>query len=299
MDIFLTGASGFVGGSVAVRLLSDGHRIRGLVRNPAKADGLRQLGIEPVIGELDDADLLAREARRAGAVVNAADSDHRGAVEALLAGIDGSGKPLLHTSGSSIVADAARGEPSELVFDEDTLPEPAPEKAARVAIDRLVLAAAGRNIRSVVLCNTLIYGSGYGLHQESIQIPALVREARRSGMPRHVGRGLNVWSTVHIDDVVDAYALALAAAPAGSFFFLENGETSFREIAGAIGDALRLGPPRPWPVEDAIRELGYARAVFSLGSNCRVRGRRTRKVLGWKPDHASVLDWTRQEYATG
>jgi nucleoside-diphosphate-sugar epimerase len=299
MNIFVTGATGYIGGSVAVRLLRDGHQIRGLVRDPGKADRLRQLGIEPVIGELDDADLLTREARRAGAVVNAADSDHRGAAEALLMGLEGSGKPLLHTSGSSIVADDARGEPSERVFDEETLPEPVPEKAARVAIDRLIIAAAARNVRSAVLCNTLIYGRGSGLHPESIQIPALVSEARRNGIPRHVGRGLNVWSTVHIDDVADAYALALATAPAGSFFFLENGEASFREIVEAIGRALKLGPAQPWPVEDAVRELGYARAIFSLGSNCRVRGRRTRAVLGWMPRHGSVLDWIEREYAEG
>jgi uncharacterized protein YbjT (DUF2867 family) len=64
MNIFVTGATGYIGGSVAVRLLRDGHRIRGLVRSPGKADRLRQLGIEPVVGALDDADLLIREARR-------------------------------------------------------------------------------------------------------------------------------------------------------------------------------------------------------------------------------------------
>ena len=34
MNIFVTGATGYIGGSVAVRLLRDGHRIRGLVRSP-------------------------------------------------------------------------------------------------------------------------------------------------------------------------------------------------------------------------------------------------------------------------
>jgi hypothetical protein len=76
-------------------------------------------------------------------VVNAASSDHRGAVEALLSGLAGSGKPLLHTSGSSIVADQAMGEPSERIYFEDTPIEPEPDKIARVAIDRLVLQAPG------------------------------------------------------------------------------------------------------------------------------------------------------------
>jgi hypothetical protein len=64
--------------------------------------------------------MLQAEARAAEAVVNAASSDHRGAVEALISGLSGSGKPFLHSSGSSIVADLAMGEPSDRIFDEMT-----------------------------------------------------------------------------------------------------------------------------------------------------------------------------------
>src|SRR5687767_11707862 len=110
MNIFLTGASGFIGSSVAARLIAASHVVRGLVRDPGKAAAVRAIGVEPVIGTLDDAALLTREAREADAVVNAASSDHRGAVEALVAGLTGSGRPLVHTSGSSIVGDEAMGE---------------------------------------------------------------------------------------------------------------------------------------------------------------------------------------------
>ena len=55
----------------------------------------------------------------------------REAVVALLAGIAGSGKPFLHTSGSSIVSDHANGEPSEAVFDEEHMPTPIADKATR------------------------------------------------------------------------------------------------------------------------------------------------------------------------
>jgi hypothetical protein len=46
-----------------------------------------------------------------------------------------------------------------------------PGKAARVAIDRLIIDAAAGGLRSVVLCNSLIYGTGRGLHPDSVQIP--------------------------------------------------------------------------------------------------------------------------------
>ena len=68
-------------------------------------------------------------------------------------------------------------------------------------------------MRGVVLCPTLIYGAGHGVHQESIQVPKLIGLARRTGVARHVGRGLNVWSNVQIDDLVDLYLLALEKAP--------------------------------------------------------------------------------------
>src|SRR5689334_20172629 len=186
MRIFVTGANGFIGSAVALALIAAGHRVRGLVRSKAKADMLAPHGIEPVVGSLDDATLLQAEARAADAVVNAASSDHRGAVEAFIAALSGSGKPLLHSSGSSIVADLAMGEPSDRIFDETTPIEPLPERAARVAIDRLVLAAPG--IRSVVLCNAMIYGDALGPPAQSVQIPALVRQAKASGVVRFIGR---------------------------------------------------------------------------------------------------------------
>jgi len=297
MRVFITGAGGYIGGTVAARLMARGHRVTGLARSSEKAEQLRNAGIEPVIGSLDDARVLADVARRTDAVINAADSDHRAAVEALIEALAGSGKPLLHTSGISILGDNAGGEPGGRIFTEDTPLDPAPEKLPRVAIDRLVRDAAARNVRSVVLCNPLIYGRGLGLHPDSVQIPALAERARRSGAASYIGRGLNVWSHAHVEDVADLYLLALERAEAGSFYFVENGEASFREIVEALASALRLGPARSCAVDEAIAAWGYQRAVFSLGSNCRVRAERARRELGWRPKHSSVVDWIGQALA--
>ncbi|MFP6558615.1 NAD-dependent epimerase/dehydratase family protein [Paraburkholderia sp. B3] len=295
MKIFVTGAGGFIGGSVAAHLARTGHTVRGLVRRPEQFADLEKLDIEPVAGDLDDRDRLMTEARAADAVINAASSDHRGAVEALLDALEDSSKVLLHTSGSSIVGDASGGEPTERIYREDALPEPTADKAPRVAIDRLVLAGAARGIRSAVLCNTLIYGGGVVPGAASVQLPRLVRQAQKSGVMRHVGRGANLWSNVHIDDVAELYRLALEKTPAGTFYFVESGEAAFRDMTAALAEVMKLGEPQDWPLEAAIEEWGYEMASYSLGSNSRVRGGRAHTLLGWQPRRSSVTEWIRTE----
>ncbi|MBM9401121.1 NAD-dependent epimerase/dehydratase family protein [Gluconacetobacter azotocaptans] len=294
MKIFVTGASGYIGGSVAALLAGKGHVVRGLVRSTAKAEGVRATGVEPVIGTLDDAALLTAEAQAADAVINAADSDHQGAVKALLTGLAGSGKPFIHTSGSSLVGDEAMGEPSDAIFTEETPVKPEPDKEHRVALNRRIIDAAP-GVRSIVLCNSLIYGHTLGAPAQSVQIPPLVAQAKESGIARYIGRGLNIWSNVHIADMADLYLLALEKAPAGSFYYVENGEAAFGDLVRAIAGALGLGEARSWPAEDAIARWGRELAVFALGSNSRVRADKARRELDWRPTRTSVIDWVAAE----
>jgi nucleoside-diphosphate-sugar epimerase len=100
---------------------------------------------------------------------------------------------------------------------------------------------------------------------------------------------------VHIDDVVELYRLALEKAPAGTFYFVESGEASYREMTAAIAAKLGLGEAQDWPLEAAIEEWGYEMASYGLGSNSRVRGERARKQLGWTPKRTSVVEWIGKE----
>ena len=291
MRVFVTGATGYIGGSVAVRLVAEGHQVSGLVRSAEAATKVRALGITPVMGTLADRTVLVEAARAADAVINAANADDADLLDAMLPALAGSGKVFLQTSGSSIVGDNAGGEPSDRVYDEDTPVAPLPDKARRVAINERVRAAARDGVRSVVLCPSLIYGTGTGVHKASIQVPQLIELARKSGVARHVGRGLNVWSNVQIDDLVDLYLLALAKAAPGSFFYAENGEASMKALAEAISRLLGFGGrTEAIALEDAVKEWGGVAAAFTFGSNSRVRARRARADLGWRPHRIGLLD---------
>jgi nucleoside-diphosphate-sugar epimerase len=257
---------------------------------------LSKLGVEPVVGDLNDADLLIREAKQADAVINAASADHSESVQALIKGLEGASKPFIHTSGSSIVGDDVRGgQRTESIFDECTPLVVQKLKQPRRNIDLMVLGAAANDVCSIVICPSLVYGVGRGLNPKSIQIPFLTENAQKQGVVQIVGAGLNVWSNIHIDDLVDLYVLALSKAPAGSFYFAENGEASFEQIGNAIAERLGFSSIQTLNPDVAAQLWGVPRAYYSFGSNSRVRSVRARQDLGWMPKNASAIDWILNE----
>lgn len=291
MKIFLTGATGYIGGSVAAGLISAGHTVRGLVRSQARAAQAREKGIEPVIGSLDDTGVLAEAAREADVVINAASADHREAVETMLLALSGSNKLFLHTSGSSIVGKPDKGEAGDEIYEETTSLEPSPARVERVALNNDVLAAARSGVRAVIIAPSLIYGEGHGVTLHSMQVPWLIALARKSGAAKHIGPGGNIWSNVHIDDLVSLYRLAVEKAPAGAFYYAENGENSMQEVCAAISDMLGYGGgTEAMSLDEAAAEWGEGPANNTMASNSRVRAVRARDELGWKPMAPSLID---------
>jgi nucleoside-diphosphate-sugar epimerase len=289
--VFVTGASGYIGGSVAALLAKNGFEVSGLTRSQENAAAMETHGIKPVIGELTDSSLLMEYAVAADIVVDAADSDNADAVKTFIRALAGSDKTFIHTSGSSIVSDRANGEPSDRVFEEHTEYAPDPDKQARVDIDNMVIAAATEGIRSVVICPCMIYGEGLGPKAESQQIPMLIDQAIKNGIARCIGRGENTWSTIHIDDLAHLYLKVIQTAPKGGLFlFAESGEVKFKDLTEKIRESLNIKPAiEGWPVEKAIAEWGQGAAIFALGSNSRIRSEAAKK-MGWKPNRESVLE---------
>ncbi len=291
MKIFMTGATGYIGGSVAERLLREGHTISGLVRSESSAEELRKRGMRAVLGSLDSSDVIARAVREADAVVDTAEANHGGVVEAIASALRGSGKPFLHTSGSGIVATVANGERSDSIYDEYSSFTPAiPRMQQRAAIDQVVFDAAKQGVRSVVIRPTMIYGEGRGARKESAQVPALIENASKAGIGLHIGKGENIWANVHIDDVAELYLLALQKAPAGALYYAENGEEALKNVAASISRLLGFGgKTRNWSPQEAEAALG-PKAHSSFGSNSRVRGKRSRAELGWQPKGRPILE---------
>ncbi len=281
MRVVVIGASGFLGGAIAKRLKGDGHDVVALVRDAAKAQALKDAGFVLSEGNLDDAASLQRAAADADAAINAADSDHAAGVAALLSAVAGTGKAFIHTSGISVTADHAKGSGGGIVRDETTAYQPIPERAGRYAVDQTVRAAAARGCRAIVICCPLVYGPAPWPGRESVQLPTLVADARKHGAARYIGTGEARWTHSHIDDIAEAYALALTKGTAGALYYPETAEQSWGELAAKIGRTLGL-PTRSITLEDGIATWG-PRALWTYCSNARTRGVRIREELGWRP----------------
>ncbi len=283
MQIFLTGATGYIGSAVADRLRAAGHDLAGLARSDAAASRLTVADIRPIRGDFAAPKSVGSAARSADAVISMAttyDPSVDGpAIDAILDALAGSNKPFIYTSGIW-----SHGDTGGKVVDETSDPQPAALVKWRQAVEDRVREGARRGVRTVVIRPAIVYGRGGG-------IPAgFVDSARKEGSARYVGTGENRWPFVHVDDLADLYLLALQSAPAGSLLLAVSGPShSVRDVAAAASRGAGAGGRTvAWPLEEARKTLGpYADALVL---DQQATGRRAEQTLGWKPRRPGVLE---------
>src|SRR5258706_7556322 len=119
MQIFLTGATGYIGGSVLETFLRAGHEVTALVREPGKAEHLTRRGVHAVVGDLGKPSSYAPAAERSDVIIHTAldgssrraDVD-RQAVDTFLDAVtsraaSGRSAAFVYTSGVWVLGDTA------------------------------------------------------------------------------------------------------------------------------------------------------------------------------------------------
>lgn len=283
MRVFVTGATGWVGSAVVQELLSAGHEVAGLARSDQGEAALAQAGAKPVRGSISDLDLLHRTAAAADGVIHCAFNhdfsrflencaeDER-AIGALGAALEGSGRPLLVTSGMALLAQGR-------LADEDDATSPhfprRSEPAALALLDKGVKAGAVRLPPSV-----------HGLGDHGF-VPRLIQIARDKGVAAYVGEGLNRWSGVHRLDAARVFRLALEQGVTRPAYHAIGDEgVPFKDIAAVMGRRLGL-PVASVSPEEAQGNFGWM-APF-VGMDLAASGAKTQAWLGCTPEQPGLL----------
>lgn len=290
MRVFVTGASGHVGSAVLPELIGAGHSVIGLARSDEAAAAVAASGAEVVRGTLEDLDTLKRTADEADGVIHLAfrhDAMHAGdlagaaetdlaAVEAMASVLKGTGKPLVGTAGTAVLAVANLG---RVGLESDSLPG-----GYRIDTENVIISLADQGVRtSVVRLAPTVHSS---LDKHGF-VPALITFARQHNKAAYLGDGANRWPAVHTFDAARLYRLALESAPAGTrLHAAAEGGIPFRLIAETIG--ANLGIPTVRLSEEQAPAYFTYLAPF-VGIDNPTSSEFTRDLLGWTPTHPGLI----------
>ncbi|OSC98272.1 NAD-P-binding protein [Trametes coccinea BRFM310] len=326
VTILLTGATGYIGGSILQGLLQhpDAKRfeISTLIRDSAKAKILEEtFGVKTTLGSIADQDKLTALAENAHIVIHTADSsDNVDAMKAILKGLkvrhekSGDVPHLVHTSGTGVLIDFAKGEhaSSPILSDVDQKALDAiPPDAFHRSVELLAIEADEKDgyVRTHIVSPAVIYGLGHGpLFDAGIANPftfailVFVRAALKRGNVGVEGKGASIWQSVHIDDLVDLYIRvvdAIVSDPGkishgrAGYFIAENGGQTMAELLQSIAEGLfalgRISSPTlvPYAPGEAGQYLVNQFIADVLFSNSRCKAERARRELGWNPKYTS------------
>ncbi len=269
MRVFLTGATGFIGGRIAQQLRERGDEVRVLARDPAKGGALAARGCEVIAGSLADEAAIATGLEGCDAAIHAAaiykvgipesarpemhEANVRGAERVLEAALAAGTPKVIHVS-----TVAAFGNTHGEVVDESyehpgtsftSYYEETKWQAHRIA--RRLIAERG------LPCTIVQPGGVYGPGDHS-ELAHLTREVLAGRMPLVPFPGFGT-VIAHVDDVAAGILLALDEGATGESYVIGGAVTDNLELTRTIARLAGKRPPRgglPTPLIKAAVPFG-------------------------------------------
>ena len=259
MRVFITGATGYVGGAVAAALRDRGHEVAALVRPESDASELRERGAFIISGDLGTLPELTAALSAYDALVHAAFSTQDAVAQDRIAVETLSSQKgfFLFTSGVWVL-----GNSNGKTLTESSPVNPLPLVAWRPPHEKLALA----NGRGAVIRPGCVYGGKQSL------LAGWFASADQNQPLKIVGDGKNRWAMVELHDLADCFVRVIEQRATGIFHAVDDTRSTLNECARAV---------TPYgKIEHVPGEGPFAAALLA---NQNVSSDATRQKLGWTP----------------
>jgi nucleoside-diphosphate-sugar epimerase len=251
--VFVTGATGFIGGEVARQLRARGDEVACLVRSPEKAAKLSGLGCELVAGDLGDAAAIRRGMEGCDAVVHAAAMYE--------VGIPAKQRPAMweaNVAGTERVLSAAReagvaklvyvstvgvfGNTHRQVVDE-SYEHPGREFTSYYEETKLEAHRVARRLIDDGLPGVIVQPGGVYGPGDTSQVADLLEQFFAGRLPLLPFPELGICLT-HVEDIAGGILLALDKGHVGETYVLSGPVTTMREAVETVAAATGRKAPR-------------------------------------------------------
>ena len=266
MRIFMTGATGYVGGAVAAQLLEGGHEVAALVRPQSDSKRLRDRGATIVAGDLENLSDFAHTLATYEVLVHTAFSPGKDAVARDRTAVDvftATNAFVVFTSGVWVC-----GQTGDRVADEKTPVNPLPLVAWRPPHEQRVLATG----HGAVIRPGCVYGGKQSL------LAAWFAAATEKRPLQVVGEGSNRWAMVNLHDVADCYRRVIEQKASGTFHAVDDTHTPLNECAAGVAPEGRI---EHVPADAARQKMGPL--TDALIADQMISSQATRRQLRWTP----------------
>jgi len=272
MRVFITGATGFVGGAVARHLAAAGHQLRLLVRPGADLRLLAGLPVQQVAGHLGDRTALLQGMAGCEWVFHVAalysfwghtwqefdQSNIQGTCNVMEAAAQAGVQRIVYTSSIATLG----LNPDHSAADELT-PVGLPDmlgsyKRSKFLAELAVRQLAGQGLPVVIVNPSAPVGVG---DYKPIRTGQLVLDYLRQRMPAYVDTGLNI---VDVDDVAAGHLLAAERGRPGERYILGGENITLKGLLDCLSEIsslprVRLHIPRGLALAFAYLDIDLAR----------------------------------------
>ncbi|WP_130736503.1 SDR family oxidoreductase [Flavobacterium sp. J27] len=290
MKVFVTGASGFIGSAVVTELIQAGHQVIGLARSESSAKKIKELGATPLLGNLEDLEILQQGAQHADAVIHTAFfhdfSQFTKAAAMDKAAINAMGTILMGTKKPMVVTAGILGLPltNGYITEESTTENP----LRFSELTALELAAKGVHA-SVIRLAPSVHDKG-----DKGFVPFIIEQARKKGCAAYPNEGLNRWTAVHRLDAAKAFRLAIEKGLQGALYnVIGENSITIKSIATQISTKLNL-PLVALSNEETAKHFEWMSHFITFDAPA--TNLKTQEILNWQPKHIGLLEDMDQNY---